>query len=63
MRYETRNPAAAHRAVIIGTCGFRGLFEALKRGVALPAAAFASLVELLREEESRQGERRRRAPC
>src|SRR6516225_4841463 len=38
---------------IIAESGFTGLFEALKKGVALPAVAFAPLVKLLaqREEE------------
>jgi hypothetical protein len=40
---------------IIGIGGFRGLFEALARGVALPAAAFAPLGSLLQQEENRQG--------
>ena len=37
---------------IIAERGFSGLFEALKRGVALPAVAFVPLVEL----RSHQGE-------
>ena len=37
---------------IIVEDGFSGLLAALKRGVALPAAAFAPLVELLREQEA-----------
>jgi hypothetical protein len=42
---------------IIAESGFSGLFEALKCGGALPAVAFAPLVELLQQQEaSRQGE-------
>jgi len=41
---------------IISEGGFSGLFAALKRGVALPAAAFAPLVELLQQEENRSAE-------
>ena len=41
---------------IIAEGGFSGLLSALRRGVALPAAAFAPLVSLLQQEEYRQGE-------
>jgi hypothetical protein len=44
---------------IIAESGFAGLFDALKRGVALPAAAFVPLVEIFQQfqgEGSRQGE-------
>ena len=42
---------------IIAESGFTGLFEALKRGVALPAAAFVPLVQLLAQsEEVNRGE-------
>jgi len=41
---------------IISESGFSGLFEALKKGVALPMAAFAPLVELLQQEENRSAE-------
>jgi hypothetical protein len=36
---------------IIAESGFTGLFDALKRGVALPALAFAPLVKLLAQQE------------
>jgi len=42
---------------IIVEKGFSGLFAALKRGVALPALAFAPLVQLLvQSEEVNRGE-------
>ena len=42
---------------IIADEGFTGLFAALKRGVALPALAFAPLVQLLvQSEEVNRGE-------
>jgi hypothetical protein len=36
---------------IIAESGFSGLFEALKRGVALPAAAFVPLIELFQQQK------------
>jgi hypothetical protein len=42
---------------IIARQGFSGLFCALEPGVALPAAAFVPLIELLQQQEgSRRGE-------
>jgi hypothetical protein len=42
---------------IIAESGFTGLFQALKKGVALPAAAFVPLIELLQQQEgNRPGE-------
>ena len=43
---------------IIAESGFTGLFEALKKGVALPAVAFVPLIQLFQQQEegSRLGE-------
>jgi hypothetical protein len=42
---------SAARSQLISESGFTGLFGALKRGVALPALAFAPLVKLLAQQE------------
>ena len=41
---------------IIAQQGLTGLFRALARGVALPAAALVPVMELLQQQEGQQGE-------
>jgi len=57
--YRPSYPDRPQRArQIIAESGFTGLFEALKRGVALPAVAFVPLIQLFQQQEegSRLGE-------